>query len=325
MAVIYYDPVFLEHDTGRGHPERPERLVAILDALGIDRADALPEATDGPHRFVAPTAATLDDVARLHPPRYVEVLRDAAARGGGWLDPDTAVSPRSVDAALLAAGAAVAAASAIVPDEDARRRAFALVRPPGHHARPAHGMGFCLLNNVAIAAASLLERHGLDRVAVVDFDVHHGNGTQEAFYDDPRVFYASLHRWPFYPGTGGADETGEGEGLGTTLNLPLHEGAAGGPFRAAVDRIVDALDRWRPQAVLISAGFDAHRADPIGGLAVEAEDYGHVTRRLVQLAETHAGGRIVSILEGGYDLDALGESVLAHLEALDGDGSAGGA
>ena len=231
------------------------------------------------------------------------------------LDPDTWVLPGSVLAARLAAGAAIEAVSYVVAAPG--RRALCLVRPPGHHARPSAGMGFCIYGNVAVAAADALARLDLSRVLIVDFDVHHGNGTQDVFYDSSRVGFLSIHRYPFYPGTGARDETGSGEGLGSTMNIPLLYGTPRSEYHAAFRAGLEKLaDRIRPELVLISAGFDAHAEDPVGDLGLEVEDFEILTREVVSVAETHAGGRIVSVLEGGYNVPILAGCVVAHLDAL---------
>jgi acetoin utilization deacetylase AcuC-like enzyme len=309
MTLLYTDPLFLEHDTG-SHPERPARLRSIDARL---RQSGLIE------RCTAGTYAPLneDAVRQVHEPGVVERVREAARSGSGWLDADTFVSPASFEVALAAAGACVSAVDAVLRGTD--RTALCLVRPPGHHATPERSMGFCLFNNVALAARHARLAHGLTRVLVVDWDVHHGNGTQDVFYDDPTVMFLSIHRYGqgFYPGTGAADETGTGRGLGHTRNEPVRYGARRpdylGQFRNALE---ECADRMRPELVLLSAGFDAHRDDPIGSLGLETEDFAVLTREVLEVAKAHAGGRLVSCLEGGYDLDALAESVEAHLTEL---------
>ncbi len=238
-----------------------------------------------------------------------------AASGGGQADADTVICPASYDVALLAAGAACDAVDRVLAGET--KTALCLVRPPGHHALAERAMGFCLFNNIAIAACVARDEHDLDRVLIVDWDVHHGNGTQDAFYADGRVGFLSSHRWPFYPGTGDADETGTGDGLGTTLNLPITFGTPRATYR---DRFAAELEKFaaqfRPQLVLVSAGFDSHRADPIGSLGLEVEDFAELTELVMNVAATHAGGRIVSILEGGYNPPVLAECVETHLQGL---------
>ena len=303
-TLLYTHPACLAHDPGSYHPESPARLRAVLEALDAPEFAAL-------ERREAPEAA-LDDIARVHPRRFVERLLAAVpASGHAAIDADTVLSPQSGEAALRAAGAVVAAVDAVVAGDAGR--AFCAVRPPGHHAEPARAMGFCLFNNVAIGALRARAAHGLARVAVIDFDVHHGNGTQACFYDDDTLFYASTHQYPLYPGTGAASETG----VGNIVNVPLPPMAGSQQFRAGVSRaILPALDAFRPEMVLISAGFDAHKRDPLAQLQLDEEDYAWVTSELVAVARRHAAGRVVSTLEGGYDLGALGASTAAHVRAL---------
>jgi acetoin utilization deacetylase AcuC-like enzyme len=302
--ALYTHPVCLAHDPGPGHPESPARLAAVLEALDEERFATL-------DRRLAPVA-TRSQLARVHRDELIdEILASAPETGWCRLDPDTVMSPASAEAALRAAGAACAAVDGVLTST--QRRAFCAVRPPGHHATPSAAMGFCLFNNVAVAAAHAMAAHGLARVAIVDFDVHHGNGTQDIFWNDPRVLYASSHQWPLYPGTGARSETG----AGNIVNAPLPPGAGSTAFREAYERVVlPALDAFAPQLVIISAGFDAHRLDPLAGLELEANDYAWITRHLVELAGRHAGGCVVSSLEGGYNLDALRESTAAHVAAL---------
>jgi acetoin utilization deacetylase AcuC-like enzyme len=303
-TLLYTHPACLDHDPGQFHPESPARLQAVLEAF------------DGPdfarlERREAPEAA-LDDIARVHPRGLIERLLAAVPQAGHvGIDADTILSPGSGRAALRAAGAVAAAVDAVIGGE--ADNAFCAVRPPGHHAEPRRPMGFCLFNNIAIGALRAREAHGLARVAVVDFDVHHGNGTQARFADDPSLFYASTHQFPLYPGTGAAGETG----VGNIVNVPLRPMAGSRDFRLGVSReILPALDAFRPEMLLISAGFDAHRSDPLAQLLLEEADYTWVTEQLLEVARAHAGGRVVSALEGGYDLPALGASVAAHLRVL---------
>jgi len=296
------------HDTGEWHPERPERLEAVRRGL----ADALGPGDDDIVR-VEPRAATHDEIVRVHSSRYVWSLERFAEEGGGELDPDTPVSAGSWDTARLAAGGGLA-----VVDELARRGSgvgFVAVRPPGHHARPGIGMGFCLLNNVAVAAAALAEAG--EKVLIVDWDVHHGNGTQDIFWDDPRVLYVSMHQAPMYPGTGRIGETGGAAAPGTTINFPLPEGATGESYRRAIDEVVaDASAAFGTTWVLISAGYDAHRDDPLAGHALAAGDYAELATRVAALAP--GDGRVAVFLEGGYDLAALRRSVAATVGRLTG-------
>ena len=307
MTHFYYSPTFLEHDTGR-HPEnrtRLEHVVAKLETAGLlGRCECV--------GFAPADAAVVEGV---HAEGHVARLADLAARGGGQLDPDTVVSPASADAACLAAGAVCEATRRVVAGD--ARRAFCLIRPPGHHATPTRAMGFCLVNNVAVAARMATEEFDLDRVLIVDWDVHHGNGTQDIFYDDARVGFFSAHRWPFYPGTGAEDETGKGDGLGATMNLPVKFGTSRDRYLSWFAReLADFADRIEPQVVLLSAGFDAHREDPVGSLGLETEDFGDLTAIVLDVAATHADGRVVSVLEGGYNPPVLADCVALHLEGL---------
>lgn len=299
----------LLHDPGPGHPESPQRLAAVREAL---------LSSDSPEsrQPVAARPARLDELALIHDPSYIESVEKACARGAGRLDPDTGYVRESYQAALLAAGAALECVDRICTGR--LERAFAFVRPPGHHALPARAMGFCFFNNVAIAAAYARARHGLERIAVVDFDLHHGNGTQAAFYRDPHVLYVSSHQFPFYPGTGAVDETGEREGKGYTLNFPLPAGTGDATFVPLYHKVVSAvLEQFRPQLVLVSAGFDAHRRDPLGGLLVSTEGFAWAAGALVAAADRCCGGRILFVLEGGYDMDALRSCTRAVMEVLE--------
>jgi acetoin utilization deacetylase AcuC-like enzyme len=303
-TLLYTHPACLEHDPGRHHPESAARLRAVFDTLA-DPEFARLERREAPE-------ATLEDLLRVHPRAHVERLLRAVPRSGHvGIDADTILSPASGAAALRAAGAVIAATDAVAARE--ADNAFCAVRPPGHHAEPERAMGFCLFNNIAIGALRARAVHNLNRIAVVDFDVHHGNGTQAAFEADSGLFYASTHQSPLYPGTGSASETG----VGNIVNAPLRPMAGSSQFRAAIsERVLPALDAFRPEFVLVSAGFDAHRSDPLAQLQLDGEDYAWVTERLVEIADRHAGGRLVSTLEGGYDLPALGASVAAHIRVL---------
>lgn len=297
----------LDHDTGPGHPERADRLRAVMSALGEDRFPALV-------RHDAPRA-TAEQIGRVHDAGYVAAILDLEVPDGERcaLDADTIVSAGSVEAALRAAGGAIDAVDRVMRGED--NSAFVAVRPPGHHAEPARAMGFCLFNSVAIAAAHARAEWCLERVCVCDFDVHHGNGTQDAFWSAPGLFFASSHQSPCYPGTGEAHERGAAN---TIANAPLPPGSGSAEFRRAwADVLLPALDAFAPQLVLVSAGFDAHRADPLAQLMLDEADYGWITGELVALADRHAEGRIVSLLEGGYDLAALAASVTEHVRVLD--------
>ena len=305
MATLFVThPDCIAHDPGAGHPESPARLSAVLKALDEPQFRTL-------IRQEAPLGRK-SDAARVHGARFVEaVLASVPQSGRTALDPDTILSKASGQAALRAIGAITCAVDAVVAGE--ANNGFCAVRPPGHHAEPDRPMGFCLFNSVAIAARHAQAAHGLGRVAIVDFDVHHGNGTQAVAQDDASLFFASSHQFPLYPGTGASDETG----LGNVVNAPLAAGTDGAGFRRAFEtRILPALDAFAPELVLVSAGFDAHRADPLAGLELEEPDFGWVTSRLLEAAQHHAKGRLVSILEGGYDLKALAGSAAAHVQAL---------
>jgi acetoin utilization deacetylase AcuC-like enzyme len=301
---LYTHPACLQHDPGSGHPESPARLRAVLEALDDPRF-AQVERAEAPR-------ATREQLLRVHEPAYVESIYANAPQSGSLrLDPDTVMSPASLEAAERAAGAVCAAVDAVIAKET--RRAFCAVRPPGHHATPDAAMGFCIFNGIAVAAAHALEAHGLERVAILDSDVHHGNGTQDIFWREPRVLYLSSHQMPLYPGTGARNE----RGVSNVVNAPLPPQAGSHEFRAAWDDLLfPALENFRPQLLLVSAGFDAHRLDPLAQLQLETEDYAWITRRICDLADEHAQGRVVSVLEGGYSLDALRESVAAHVAEL---------
>lgn len=307
MTLIYYNPRVLQHQTG-DHPEHAGRLRAVAEHF--DSQDIWQNS-----RVEQWPAAKLPVVAAVHDGSYLAQIEQLAREGGGRVDADTVVSPESFDVALLAAGAAVDAVGRVL--SGTADQALCLVRPPGHHAVKSQAMGFCLVNNIAVAARTAIDQHGLDRVLIVDWDVHHGNGTQDLFYDDPRVAFFSAHRWPFYPGTGGADETGTGDGLGATLNLPMKMGVSRDRFTAEFAReLGDFADRWKPQLVLVSAGFDAHRLDPVGSLGLESEDFDSLTAAVLDVAAAHAEGRVVSVLEGGYNPPVLAECLQVHVEAL---------
>ncbi len=308
MVRLYSDPRMLGHIPAPRHPERPERLAAILRHL--ERTGQTRACSTGTVR-----EATDEELLRVHTPGHLALLARFEREGGGLIEADTWVKAGSNQAARLAAGAALEAVAYACEAPD--RRALCLVRPPGHHARPGSPMGFCLFANVAVAAADAVARLGLDRVLIVDWDVHHGNGTQEIFESDPRVAFLSIHRSPFYPGTGAAHETGTGPGLGTKRNVPLPFGISRAEYRSAFRSALETLaDRVRPQLVLISAGFDAHAEDPVGSLGLEVEDFEEMTRDVLAVAKAHAEGRVVSLLEGGYNVPILAGCVSAHLDAL---------
>lgn len=302
MLRVYSHPACVAHNPGPGHPECPDRLIAVVEAL---RA-ALPDLvwTEAPQ-------ALRSQLARVHSQRLIEEVLDEPVHGLRRIDADTAMSEQSADAALRACGAAVAAVNALQSGE--LRRVFCAIRPPGHHATADIAMGFCLFNAVAVAAAHAVDALGLKRVGIVDFDVHHGNGTQAIFESEERVMYLSSHQASAYPGTGFAHE----RGIGNVVNVPLPAGSDGSQFRQAwQQRLLPALAQFRPQLLLISAGFDGHRLDPLADLNLEADDFAWLTTELVTLATRHAGGRVVSLLEGGYSLAALRECVVAHVAAL---------
>jgi acetoin utilization deacetylase AcuC-like enzyme len=309
MTLLYTDPLFLKHDTGR-HPECADRLRSVTARL--EKTGLVKQCMAGAYKPLSEEA-----VAQLHAPRMITAIKQLAEHGGGRLDPDTVVSPDSFQVGLATAGACVAAVEAVLKGTD--RNALCLVRPPGHHATPTRSMGFCLFNNIALAAHHAKKVHGLTRVLIVDWDVHHGNGTQDIFYEDGAVMFFSIHRYGggFYPGTGAADETGRGKGQGHILNVPVRYGTSRKDYHGLFTNALEkAADRIKPELVLVSAGFDPHRNDPIGSLGLETEDFVRLTKQVLDVAKTHAKGRLVSGLEGGYHLDALAESVQAHLEGL---------
>ncbi|HEX9426645.1 MAG TPA: histone deacetylase [Candidatus Polarisedimenticolia bacterium] len=307
LAFVYHEDCAL-HENGPDHPERPERIRAIRDHLKkVGLLDRL--------LLIEPELCPLDLIEAVHPRPYIESIREACRRGPVRLDPDTGVVLASWRAALLSAGGAIAACDAVVAGRAST--AFVCTRPPGHHAEPQRAMGFCLFNNVAIAARYLQTRHRLARIAIVDWDVHHGNGTQNMFEADDTVFYFSAHQFPYYPGSGARTERGRGRGAGFTLNAPLPAGSGDKTYlRVFSEELAPALDAFRPDALLISAGFDAHERDPLAGMALTDSGYAGLTAILKEAAAKHCGGRIISLLEGGYDLQALGSSVEAHLRGL---------
>ncbi len=308
-VALFYDARFLQHDR-EGHPENSNRLRAIVERLRQDRR--LP-----PSSWRAAAGAGEADLLLVHRPEMVDSVRRLASGGGGWFDPDTYCTPHSYGVALAAVGAAMAAAELACSNEPLA--AFALVRPPGHHATPTRSMGFCLFNNCAIAVEHVRRHLGVGRVAIVDLDVHHGNGTQEIFYSDPDVLYCSLHERPLYPGTGAASQVGEGAGLGATVNLPLPAGTATKGWLEGLDRVLlPAVRRHRPELLAVSVGFDALRGDPLAGLAVGVEGYAAAADRLQEIATDLCGGRTVWFLEGGYKLDDMAEAAAACVSALAG-------
>jgi acetoin utilization deacetylase AcuC-like enzyme len=305
-VLVEMHPACALHDAGEGHPERPARLEAVRSGLELAYQSGYAQA-------VAPRPATRQELLRVHHPDIVDALEAYCRAGGGMIDMDTGASAHSWDAALVAAGGGLDAVERLRGGE--AEAAFVAVRPPGHHATPERAMGFCLLNNVAIAAASLAAEG--ERVLIVDFDAHHGNGTQDAFFADGRVAYLSLHEWPLYPGTGRVTDRGEGEGFGTTVNLPLPAGTTGDVYLAAIDEVIlPFAERFDPTWLIMSAGFDGHRADPLTDLGLSSGDFGEITARLCPLVPA---GRRLMVLEGGYDLQALTDSTQACVAALAGE------
>jgi acetoin utilization deacetylase AcuC-like enzyme len=304
-TLIVSDPIFLEHLVPAGHPERPERLRAIERVLAEEDFAAL-------ERRPAPDAVNEETIALAHDQRYIALIRDnVPAQGFTRLDADTTLSPKSYVAATRAVGAAVMAVDAVMAGN--ATNAFCASRPPGHHAEPSQAMGFCLFGNAVIAARHAQRAHGVARVAIVDFDVHHGNGTQACVWSDPTILYASTHQMPLYPGTGAASE----RGVGNVFNAPLPPGAGGVEFNQAYTSVIlPAIESFAPELIIISAGFDAHWRDPLASLNLEEEDYASATRMLMDMADRHAGNRVVSLLEGGYDLQSLADSVAAHIKTL---------
>jgi len=306
-AGLVYDPIYLEHDTG-DHVENSQRLVAAMSYLketGIEE-----KLTCLPSR-----PALLEELEMIHTTEYISYVKSKAEKGGGWLDPDTVMSPKSYEAALYAAGGLMVAVEAVMKGEV--DNAFALVRPPGHHAIHDRAMGFCIFNNVAIAAKFALSKFSLNRVLIADFDVHHGNGTQDAFYADPKVLYCSTHQYPFYPGTGWMDETGTGEGEGTTVNFPMAAGWGDEEYlRAFNEVLVPVARRFQPQLILVSAGFDAHWADHLAMMRVSVKGFAQIVMILKKLATELCQGRLVFTLEGGYNLQVVASSIKAVFDVL---------
>ena len=307
MNVGYvYDPVYLKHDTGQ-HVENARRLEAIISHLeetGL-RQRLLP---------IPPRAATDEEPSLVHDKYHVAHIQAVARKGGGWLDADTVMSSDSYQAALYAAGGLIRATEVVLSEGGS---AFALVRPPGHHATASQAMGFCLFNNIAIAARYAQDKLKLERIAIVDFDVHHGNGTQESFYDNPQVIYTSIHEFPFYPGTGNLDEIGKGEAKGTTVNMPLPAGCGDAEYLAVFEEIiVPVVRRFRPQFILVSAGYDTHWADGLAMMQVSVTGFAQMVKIIKGLADELCSGRLVFTLEGGYNLTALAASVKATFDVL---------
>jgi len=309
-AGFVYDPIYLKHDTGE-HPENSRRLEAIVSHL---------EQTGLKSRLtpIKPRPTTTEELTLVHHESHVAHVKEMAQRGGGRLDPDTVVSPDSYDAALYAAGGVIEAVTAVTGGEV--DSAFALVRPPGHHATPHHAMGFCLFNNVAIAARYAMSKLGLERVCIIDFDVHHGNGTQEAFYDNPNILYISTHQYPHYPGTGRVEETGRGEGTGTTINIPLPAGCGDAEYEQVFEQIIaPAAKRFEPQLIMVSAGYDGYWEDPLAMMQLTITGFARMAIIIKGLADELCHGRLVLSLEGGYNLEALAAAIKATFDVLLGE------
>jgi acetoin utilization deacetylase AcuC-like enzyme len=325
-TALIYDPIFLEHITPPKHPERPQRLemaIKVLEALGWLQRDGLVN--------IPPREATEDELAAVHDRAYIRQVKEVAEevareeqQGGRktrFFATDTYISAQSYAVAIKAAGAPLTAIDAIMSGEV--DNAYCLVRPPGHHALPDEAMGFCLFNNVAIAAQYALDRHGLERVMIIDYDVHHGNGIQDIFYTDPRVLYFSVHQAPFYPGTGHSDELGEGAGLGTTINVPLPATVGYEVYEPVFRQVMaHAADRFDPQLILVSAGFDAHWNDPLGQMNLSTAGFAQLTKLIIDLAQTLCNGRLIMVQEGGYNLDVMGACVATCINLLLGDDAA---
>ena len=310
MPTAYIsDPLFLDHDTGAGHPERSARLVAAHEKLSA-------QDWFGELKLLTPTAVDRKWIELVHRPGYAERLQAACAAGEDWIDtPDVAVSAESYDVALHATGSLLSLVDQVMAKES--DNGFAMVRPPGHHAEHEMAMGFCLFNSVAIAARYLQQHHGLERVMILDWDVHHGNGTQHTFEKDPSVLFISLHQFPYYPGSGAKGETGIADGDGFTLNCPMSAGRGDDDYREAFEQLILPKARaFNPDFILISAGFDAHFADPLASMQVTTEGFRWMSQKIMALADELCDGRLVSVLEGGYDLDALADSVSTHVEVL---------
>ena len=308
MTLLIYDDIFLKHDTGFGHPENALRLENTTRYL---KENKLWEQL----RIEKPRPASLEEIRLIHPLTYINAVKQIADTGGGWLDGDTVVSRSSYDAAIHAAGAPLTAIDLIMKGEE--KNAFCLVRPPGHHATPARGMGFCLFNNAAIAAKYIQSKYRLEKILIIDWDVHHGNGTQDAFYSDPTVLYFSMHRFPFYPGSGRMEEDGQGKGKGFNINVPLSSDTISKKYiELFADVMEQRVTQFTPEFIIISAGFDTYKKDPVGGLNLEIKDFVILTEIVMKFAERHCNGWVVSCLEGGYNLSDLPLCIEAHLKAL---------
>jgi len=306
-TALFTDDLFLQHDTGQGHPECSSRLISIRKKL--ERQPYFGEFRELERRF-----ASEEEIALVHDLDYIKKLREFTKTGGGYLDGDTPAVLDSFDAASLAAGVGLAAADAIL--DGTLDRAILLVRPPGHHALPSRAMGFCLFNNIAICAR-YLQKKGIKKIGILDWDVHHGNGTEAAFYEDPGIFFVSMHHYPFYPGTGAASDRGRNGGEGFTLNIPMPGNSSDDDYRAVfLEKVIPALTSFAPEILLISAGFDAHQMDPLGGMNLTTDMFQWMTEKSVELAASCCQDRIISFLEGGYHLQALADSVAVHAAAL---------
>lgn len=309
-TYLIYSDIYLDHNTGM-HPENKMRLENTMAYLRRKKWIDSP----GKLTLLPPRQATIDELAHIHNKNYILSVQKVAEQGYGYLDPDTPVSAKSYEAALFAAGGVLTAADKVM--ENNNSNAFCLVRPPGHHSLPNGGMGFCLFNNVAVGARYVQKKHNLKKIAIVDWDLHHGNGTQEAFYDDDSVLFCSLHRYPYYPGSGSEMETGSGNGKGTTANFPLPGNFSNKDYLSVFEGVMNKVVKpFKPEFIFISAGFDTYINDPLGGLGLEAGDYAELTRMVLSVADECCQGRVVSTLEGGYDLQGLPLCIEAHLSAL---------
>jgi len=306
-TYLVYSDIYLEHNTG-AHPETSQRLTATMAYL--KRKNWLDKVT-----LIEPRQASVDEIAYIHSMEYIESLKSLIEQGGGRLDADTPVSRKSYEVALYAAGGVMTAVDKVI--SDVKSNALCLVRPPGHHAMPEHAMGFCLFNNVAIAARYAQKKHGLKKIAIIDWDLHHGNGTQEAFWNDATVLFCSLHRYPYYPGSGSEEEKGAGTGAGLTVNIPVSGYTSSREYLDKFSRLMtDKVSPFKPDLIFISAGFDSYKNDPLGGLGMEIADYAEMTKMVRAVADQTCQGRIVSTLEGGYDLQGLPLCIESHLAAL---------
>jgi len=313
---LLYDPIYLEHDTGPGHPECSQRLVASMQYL--KKQPWFPDL-----QAVSPRTSELKWIETTHSAEYIKHAEQTCAAGEEFLDSmDVGISRKSFDVALVAAGGALVLADRVVTGE--LQNGFGLIRPPGHHAEKDMALGFCIFNNVAILARYLQQQHGLGKILILDWDVHHGNGTQHTFYDDPSVLYISTHQYPFYPGTGSSSETGSGRGTGYTLNCPMRAGSGNSEYEQAFhEKILPKIDEFKPEFMIISAGFDAHREDPLANINLTTEFFAWMTKVLMEKADLYAQGRIIALLEGGYNLQRLPECIAVHLLELSGNSARG--